>query len=299
MTQSIRMAYVVLHYNSIDDTLKCVETIQNTRAYSESEVVIVDNASPNGSGAKLQNLYRDDAHVRVILNPKNSGFSEGNNIGYRYIRENYDADFVTICNNDLEFPQEDYVERVERCYAEKKFHVLGPDVYNPHQKIHQSPLGMNSPTAFRAGLTWLFNALAELFFPVYWRLVGKKYAQSLKARKDTVPNWNERMDNVPLMGACLVFSSDFVKARENAFEPDTFLYYEEFLLYNECMRRGYSTLYLPDIQVIHHEGRSTNSTPGDERAKHRRWVHHFRHASGIYVRDLLKKGDPKKAVKRS
>lgn len=50
---NLRMAYVILHYNCIDETRKCIRSIQNTEAFPESIIVVVDNASPNGTGRIL------------------------------------------------------------------------------------------------------------------------------------------------------------------------------------------------------------------------------------------------------
>ena len=43
------ISFVILHYNSIEDTQKCIQSIKQLDGHQEIKVVIVDNASPNGT----------------------------------------------------------------------------------------------------------------------------------------------------------------------------------------------------------------------------------------------------------
>lgn len=286
--KSVRMAYVILHYNSVDETRECIRSVQRTHAISDSAIIVIDNASPNGTGRILKEEYASVPEVEVILNDENSGFSRGNNMGYQFVRARYDAAFVTVCNNDVVFPSADYVEKVERAYAEKPFEVLGPDVFQTTLGIHQSPLGLNGPDEQAVRRTIFLNTLAKRFFPLFWLLFGKRELKRIQDRTDSTDQWDVRLENVPLMGACLVFSRSFIAEREKAFEPETFLYYEEYLLWHLCMKRNYRMIYRPDIQVMHNEGRATSSTALDERDRYRRTVGHTLEAAKIYLEELRK-----------
>ena len=282
----VRMAYVVLHYNSIEETRACVRSIQQTAAFPDSAVVVVDNASPNGTGKTLKEEYNSVPSVEVILNDVNAGFSRGNNIGWWYVRDRYDADFVTVCNNDVTFPSADYVERVERAYSESPFEVLGPDVFQTTLGIHQSPLGLSAPDEKAVRRTIRLNALAKRFFSLFWLVFGRGELRRIQTRGDSMDQWNTPMRDVPLMGACLVFSRRFVAEREKAFEPETFLYYEEYLLWHACMKRRYRMAYRPEIQVLHNEGRATSSEARSERDRYRRMVGHTLDAAKVYLEEL-------------
>ena len=288
-----RMVYLILHYNTIEATRECVASIRNMESYSDCAMVIVDNASPDGSGTILRDEYAPDERITVLLNQTNAGFSEGNNLGYRYIREHYDADFITVCNNDIVFQDRDYPEKIEAIYKEEPFSVMGPDVYNPRLGIHQSPLGKTSPDQKAVCRTIILNQLADRFFPLFWILIGKRDAKKrFVNRKDSMENYQEKMNNVPLMGACLILSGEFIHKYEQLFQPSTFLYYEEFLLYNRCMRDGEKMLYQPKIQVQHYEGRATITLSANDRERYRRLVKNTLAASRIYFADL--KENPKR-----
>ena len=282
------MVYLILHYNAIEETMACVDSIRAMPSYPQSAIVIVDNASPDGSGAKLEHKYAADGQITVIRNGENSGFSKGNNLGYRYIRERFDAAFLTVCNNDIVFPEQAYTEKVRDIYNRTGFSVLGPDIWNPELSVHQSPLGKTSPDTRAVRRTIWLNGIANRTFPVFWPLVGKRDArQRFGARKDAA-NHEQEQENVPLMGACLILSKEFIRQKETLFEPETFLYYEEYLLYNHCRRQEMKMIYSPEIRVIHREGRATVSESDNERERYRRLVRNTLAAAKIYLKDLEK-----------
>ena len=73
--------FVVLHYMAYDMTVECVSTLIQHFGDQNIKIVVVDNASSNGSGKMLASKYQDDCRVEVILNPQNEGFARGNNVG--------------------------------------------------------------------------------------------------------------------------------------------------------------------------------------------------------------------------
>ena len=108
----VRMiCYVILHYKNMDDTIKCVESLNNT-ADCSSRYIIVDNGSGDGSGEKLELLYRDNAQCNVLILPENLGFSKGNNEGYQYAKQKFHPDYIVITNNDVVFFQKDFEKKI-------------------------------------------------------------------------------------------------------------------------------------------------------------------------------------------
>ena len=115
-------AFVILHYRAAEMTRTCVERI---RALNGSNyIVIVDNASPNGTGELLAEEYAGEDNITVLLNQENAGFARGNNLGIRWVCENLKADFVVVLNNDVEILQKDFAVRIGEIYRENPFDVL-------------------------------------------------------------------------------------------------------------------------------------------------------------------------------
>lgn len=93
--------YIVLvNYCGEQLTRECVASLlkQNNLNF---KIVIVDNASPDGSGKVLENEYKGLSNVKVLLSSENNGFSDGNNIGIKYSLEQ-GALAVLLLNNDTE-----------------------------------------------------------------------------------------------------------------------------------------------------------------------------------------------------
>ncbi len=65
--------FVILHYNTIEDTRRCVESVKELDGQEDIRIVIVDNASPNRTGQLLSDSYTDDTDIAVILKGRKTG----------------------------------------------------------------------------------------------------------------------------------------------------------------------------------------------------------------------------------
>lgn len=89
---------VVVNYCQLDETLGCVEALRET-GLPGSQIVVVDNASPDGSGSRLK---RRLTASRVLTAPENSGYGAGNNLAIEYLLEERGrAEHIAIFNPDI------------------------------------------------------------------------------------------------------------------------------------------------------------------------------------------------------
>ena len=259
-----KFGFVVLHYLVYDMTVESVDNLlQRFKSYN-IEIVVVDNASGNGSGKLLAVKYREDKSVTVLLNKNNDGFARGNNLGYRYLVEQKKPDFIIVMNNDVLIEQDHFLSLIESTYIKEKFAVLGPDIYCPAKDKHQNPAHFHGFSIEEVkALYGQIDGYSK--HPVYYYY---KHATLGKVKRKilgfphvkTTTGWDEPMTNVVLHGACYIFSPDFISERKCCFNPGTFLYMEEDILYYECMRDGLKTVYNPDLKVKHLEDVSTNAS---------------------------------------
>ena len=84
----MKTGFLILHYNATEITKKCVTSILNLDGGKDTIIIIVDNASSNGSGQKLLEEYQKTEQVQVVLAKENLGFSRGNNLGYQEMKKN-------------------------------------------------------------------------------------------------------------------------------------------------------------------------------------------------------------------
>jgi len=87
---------IILCFNALAYTRQCLESIALFTP-EPHEIIIVDNASTDGTGAFLKDYARCNAHVTVITNPVNTGYAAGNNQGIKQARGTY----VVLLNNDV------------------------------------------------------------------------------------------------------------------------------------------------------------------------------------------------------
>lgn len=90
------VSVVILNFNGKKFLNKCLFSVFNSN-YSNFEVILVDNASTDGSIELAQENF-SNGNLRIIRNSSNLGFAEGNNIGARSANGKY----LVFLNNDTE-----------------------------------------------------------------------------------------------------------------------------------------------------------------------------------------------------
>ena len=246
----VKYGFVVLHYMVYEMTVECISYLLQHFGKDDMKIVVVDNASNNGSGKQLEAFYKDVDKVDVLLNPKNEGFARGNNLGYRYLKENYHPEYTIVMNNDVLIEQNDFLDKIDAIYKQTKFAVLGPDIYCPAVKRHQNPAHLKGFD--KSEVQQLYNMVAKVcehpaFYYYIKETLGGLKRKILKMPQTTdAIDRSKMMENVVLHGACYIFSPDFIAHRSECFCPETFLYMEEDILHYECMVKGMKMLYSPN-----------------------------------------------------
>jgi GT2 family glycosyltransferase len=89
------VSVVILNYNGKGFVLNCVSSVLKTH-YPNFEIIFVDNASTDDSGSLVERKFGGHQLLKIIKNPRNLGFSEGNNVGLCFAKGTY----VAFLNND-------------------------------------------------------------------------------------------------------------------------------------------------------------------------------------------------------
>ena len=267
------VCFVILHYMALEETVVCVESILNN-VEGEKRVIIVDNASPNGSVKDLRDRYRGNPLVDVLETGANLGFARGNNYGYRYAVKNYAPAFAVVMNNDMEIRQHDFIGRMEQSYEEHRFAIMGPDIYSTKKKYHQNPQTRKIMTRKdlerSVRILTAKNAL-RFVFPVKWflkdkirevRRLGGSKEHSAAAQAQGSDRYVDHVVEGPLLhGSCYIFSEDFIRRHpDGCFYDKTFMYMEAEILYYQALRDGDRMIYDPGLRVDHHEDVATDAT---------------------------------------
>ena len=273
-------AFIILHYNSYEATKVGVDSILGLDKQECVKVIVIDNSSANDSYKKLCETY-SGTKVELLQTEYNCGFSAANNIAYEYCKKKYDCDFVIFANNDLEFIQKDFVKRIYEEYQNSKFAVVGPDIYNPIIDTHQSPISYEMQRSkSQVKKTIIFNRLALTFFDLYYMFFGKS-----RNDKPEIKDAGVYQENVIPLGACLVISKKLLKKKSVVFSPETFFYYEEYILADWCLKNNEKMVYQPAIKVKHYHGMATK-TVGNAKQSELFRMKNIYNSSKIYYKQL-------------
>jgi len=95
-----KVAIVILNWNGFKDTIDCLSSLSNSN-YQNFEIILVDNASTDGSVGKIKKWLTDTLYkkIQIIECPLNYGFAKGNNIGIQAAINNK-TDYILLLNND-------------------------------------------------------------------------------------------------------------------------------------------------------------------------------------------------------
>ena len=247
-------AFVILHHRTLDVSLSCLDNL--LKAAPDSPIVVVDNGSGDGSGEELRQRFADYKNVVVIINDQNLGFAKGNNVGYKYVKDNFDVDCVVVMNNDVIITQPDFADIIANYMKDQHLDVCGPDVITPEGR-HQNPLQREPFSTFRI-IKWMLMDWIRLIM-----LKLHLFERKILATYTSVSNSYQRQDidlngitDCVLHGSCVAYSSDYLSKEDFAFVPVTFLYAEEMILADYCKHKKYRSGVCPTATVTHLGGKT-------------------------------------------
>lgn len=231
----MKVAVVILNYNSNKDCKRCIEFLRHQKGV-EIELIVVDNASKTDDVENLRKMCYTEK-CTFIENKENRGYNAGNNIGLRYAAEK-GYRYALIANPDMEFPDNDYLVRlVEVMELDSEVVVVGSNIINA-EGYRQSPKKF---TSYWEELNWLWNGLKN----------------RVTNHSKIMPPKNQYCDI--LMGCCIMVKLDFIK-KIGFFDENVFLYNEESILGKQVQHSGKKMYYLHDITAIHRHIKSMKSS---------------------------------------
>jgi len=245
MPPAPRVAVVIVSYNTRKDLARCLGSLRDTPPAVSLQVVVVDNASGDGSAAWVREHCPD---VRVIEAGGNLGFAKANNLGIRATA----SELILLLNSDTVVPP----HAIDRLVAALERHpaavAAGPRLIDGAGNAELSWGRMISP-----GAEWRQRGLMR-------RLArGDADACALVerlSREERTVDW--------VSGACLLVRRDAAEAA-GLLDERYFMYTEDVDFCATLRARGGRILFTPSAEVIHLRGRSAATAPAATRARYR------------------------------
>ena len=270
----MRTLIVIVNYRTPDLTIDCLRSLSPEVAKSpRTQVVVVDNASPDDSVPRLREAIRTlsfDEWCHLLPMPRNGGFAYGNNAGISWSREtagHAEFDLVWLLNPDT-IVLEGALQSLERQMRDN------PSIGIGGSRIVNSD-GSTRLTAFRFP-----SPLGELESIIRLRVATRVLHRFIIA--PPAPTQATRVDWVS--GASMMVRTS-VFARIGLLDENYFMYFEETDFCLRAARSGIECWYLPEGRIVHLVGQSSGVT-GAARSKKRRPAYWFASRRRYFRRNL-------------
>jgi GT2 family glycosyltransferase len=262
----VELSIVVLSWNTRELTLACLGALARDTAAGPREVVVIDNASEDGSAEAIAAAFPD---VRLVRNAQNAGYARGNNQGVALAQ----GAFVLLLNSDTEVRP----GAVDRLVAFLKAHpghgAVGPKLVNPDgsvQKACQRFPGLLTALCFD---TW----------------IGRLWPGTLVERRYHYRDFDHlgSRDVEQPPGACFLMRT--AEYRElGGFDEGLWLFFNDVDLCRRIWRRGRRIHYLAEAEVLHHGGASTKRFASMVVTWHRNRLAYYRKQYGVLAMPYLR-----------
>lgn len=237
------VSILIVNYNVKDYLLQCLRSIDARADDLDVQVVVVDNASSDGSVDELRALY---PHVTWVPLSENLGFGRGNNVGLEHCTGRY----VLFLNPDTIIGQDTLSTMVAYLEDHPEVGLAGCKVLNPDGTFQ---------LACRRGLPTPWASFCKLFG-----------LQSLFPRSRLFAQYNltyrsidETYDVDALIGAFMIGPASVVRAADG-FDPAFFMYGEDLDLCYRIQQQGYRIRYVHTTSIVHFKGESTKRSSMNE-----------------------------------
>jgi GT2 family glycosyltransferase len=238
------VSILVVNYNAVSLIGTCLSSIYSHEIGLHFEVIVVDNASRDGT---LQFIRRHFPHVKLIENEKNLGFAKAANIAY----ERSTSQFCLFINPDIIIQPGSIRNLWEYLLDHNDVAIVFPKLYNIDGTLQYS-----CRTFYTIPIVLLRRTS-----------LGKLFPDSKIIRDHLMMNWDH---NTPrevdwAIGASMMIRKSAI-GDGKPFDERFFLYFEDVDLCYRTKMAGWNVVYYPKAEMIHHHVRHS-AGKGLNRAK--------------------------------
>lgn len=238
------VSVIIVNYNGLDVIVNCLASIFDGEPNAALEVIVVDNASTDGSPEIIRQKF---PQVRLFQQSQNLGFGAANNIGVKQAQGQY----LFLLNSDTLLTENIFPTLIAKLEHFPELGIVGPRLRNPDGSFQLS-------TAYEIGLWGEFRTLSEV----------RKYRQPQNrpalAKQYGTDQW------VDIVVGAAMFMERSLYEKVGGFDETFFMYFEESDLCQRVRNLGYKILYTPEVSVIHIGGHSVAQSAGEMAAEYRR-----------------------------
>ncbi len=225
------LAILIVSYNVRTDLANCVRSLLSHPPSMSHEVVVIDNASTDGSAEAIRTQFPT---VRVLQLEHNTGFARANNEGIRQTR----GEMILLLNSDTVVPKGALDRLVEQLRTLPGAAIVGPRLLD----------GRGAPELSFGRMISPWNELRQ---KAMTRWAGPARLTALTSRTREV-DW--------VSGACLLVSRQHAEAA-GLLDERYFMYCEDVDFCAAVRSNGGRVYFTPVAEIVHLRGRSWSARP--------------------------------------
>lgn len=231
------LSIVIVSFNTRAVLQECLERLAPEIDGIATEIIVVDNASRDGSAEMVESRFPQACLIRSSVN---LGFAAANNVGFQWARGRY----VVLLNSDAFVGRNALRIGLERMDANPQVAMAGAKLLSRDGSLQ--PSARQFPTLLNDFLA-LSGLAARFPRSRFFGRFDRTWAD---------PDQPARVDWVP--GAFAILRRSVLET-VGPFDEQFFLYYEEVDLCRRIRQAGHEIAYWPDMHVVHLGGESSKT----------------------------------------
>lgn len=278
------LGIVILNWNTRDLLRRCLQTVFASTGNCTFKVVLVDNASTDGSAEMVAAEF---PQAELIVNPVNNGYSYGNNVGLRALgfrdsgRASADAPrYALLLNPDTEVPAQALADMVAFMDSRPEIGAAGPKLVLPDGSLDKAcRRGFPTPTVS----LYHFLGLGKLFPN------SPRFARYNMSYLD--PDQEAEVDSV--VGAFMMVRREAME-QAGLLDETFFMYGEDIDWAYRIQKSGWKIIYHPQVTVKHVKRAASRQS---KRAQFEFWRamlifyrKHYRATTPLWLHSLIMTG---------
>ncbi len=232
----MKTGIIILNYNDYETTYDMLNRIKN---FKEIDIiVVVDNMSLDNSYERLKKI--ENEKIKVISSNENKGYASGNNVGIKYLVDNYKVDNIIISNPDIILKDSDIKILKDDLKNNKNIDIISPYI-DERGKISR---GWKLPR-------YIDELLCNMNF---FHKIGEN---NLKYKDDY---YKDDLTKVDVVSGCFFMIRKESFEKIGYFDENTFLYYEENIIGKKLKDNNMNTYVDKRVNIIHNLSISVNKS---------------------------------------
>jgi hypothetical protein len=234
-----RVSVVIVVWNAQKYVLECLGSLREHCAQTCAEVIVVDNASTDGTPDLVAAMFPE---FKLIRNPENFGFAKANNIGIAECS----GDYICLVNSDVKFLDDCISPMVDHLAENPAVGMLGPKMLSASGEVRRST--MRFPTVWN-------NFCRAIGVDCFFK--GSRFFGGMM-----MTDFDHRTT-----GPVEVLNGWFLLIRRSAIErvglldPQFFMYGEDVDWCYRFRQAGESVVFFAEAGAIHYGGASSANAP--------------------------------------